>query len=99
VWILLIATVRAWRLNTHNTIPYVVGGVVLVIIIVLAGMWDSGAQRRAARFEAADSASASEAGRDVPFGASTFPVPPLDLPHYHGIDLDSETSTREVTGA
>jgi NADH-quinone oxidoreductase subunit H len=99
VWILLIATVRAWRLNTHNTIPYVVGGVVLVIIIVLAGMWDSGAQRRAARFAAEDSASASEAGRDVPFGASTFPVPPLDLPHYHGIDLDNETSTREVTGA
>jgi NADH-quinone oxidoreductase subunit H len=99
VWILLIATVRAWRLDTHNTIPYVVGGVVLVIIIVLASMWDSAAQQRAARFEAADSASASEAGHDVPYGASTFPVPPLDLPHYHGIDLDNETSTREVTGA
>ena len=99
VWILLIATVRAWRLDTHNAIPYVVGGVVLVIIIVLASMWDSAAQQRAARFEAADSASASEAGHDVPYGASTFPVPPLDLPHYHGIDLDNETSTREVTGA
>ena len=99
VWILLIATVRAWRLDTHNTIPYVVGGVVLVIIIALASMWDSAAQQRAARFAAEDSASASEAGRDVPFGASTFPVPPLDLPHYHGIDLDNETSTREVTGA
>ena len=32
-------------------------------------------------------------------GASSFPVPPLDLPHYHGIDVDNETSTREVTGA
>ena len=99
VWILLIATVRAWRLDTHNTIPYVVGGVVLVIISVLASMWETGAQERAARFEAADSASAAEAGHEVPFGASTFPVPPLDLPHYHGIDLDNETSTREVTGA
>jgi hypothetical protein len=52
----------------------------------------------------ADSASAAEAGRDVPFGASTFPVPPLDLPHYHGVGpnqvgTDQETSTREVTGA
>jgi len=28
-----------------------------------------------------------------------FPVPPLDLPHYHGIGIDSEASTREVTGA
>ena len=99
VWILLIATVRAWRLDTHNTIPYVVGGVVLVIISVLASMWETGAQERAARFEAADSASAAEAGHEVPFGASTFPVPPLDLPHYHGIDLDDETSTKEVTGA
>ena len=99
VWILLIATVRAWRLDTHNTIPYVVGGVVLVIIIVLASMWDSAAQQRAARFATEDSASASEAGRDVPMGTSSFPVPPLDLPHYHGIDLDNETSTREVTGA
>ena len=104
VWILLIATVRAWRLDTRNAIPYVVGGVVLVIIIVLASMWESAAQERAARFAAADSASASEAGHDVPFGASTFPVPPLDLPHYHGIardqvGRDNETSTREVTGA
>jgi NADH-quinone oxidoreductase subunit H len=99
VWILLTATVRAWRLDTHNTIPYVVGGVVLVIIIVLAGMWDSAAQQRAARLTAAESASASEAGRDVPMGTGSFPVPPLDLPHYHGIGLDDQTSTREVTGA
>jgi NADH-quinone oxidoreductase subunit H len=99
VWILLTATVRSWRQDTHNTIPYVVGGVVLVVIIVLAGMWDTAAQQRAARYAAADSASASEAGRDVPMGAGSFPVPPLDLPHYHGVGLDQETSTREVTGA
>jgi NADH-quinone oxidoreductase subunit H len=99
VWILLTATVRAWRQNTHDTIPYVVGGVVLVIIIVLASMWDTAAQQRAARNAAADSASASEAGREVPMGTSSFPVPPLDLPHYHGVGLDQETSTREVTGA
>jgi NADH-quinone oxidoreductase subunit H len=99
VWILLTATVRAWRQDTHNAIPYVVGGVVLVIIIVLASMWDSAAQQRAARLAAADSASASEAGQDVPMGTGSFPVPPLDLPHYHGIGPDNETSTREVTGA
>jgi NADH-quinone oxidoreductase subunit H len=99
VWILLIATVRAWRLDTHNKIPYVIGGVVLVIIIALASMWDSAAQQRAARYAAEDSASASEAGKEVPMGASSFPVPPLDLPHYHGVGLDQETSTREVTGA
>jgi NADH-quinone oxidoreductase subunit H len=104
VWILLIATVRAWRLDTHNTIPYVVGGLVLIILIALATMLDSLAQQRAARLAAADPASAEDAGHDVPFGSSTFPVPPLDLPHYHGVtphqvDADHETSTREVTGA
>jgi len=99
VWILLTATVRSWRQDTHDTIPYVVGGVVLVVIIVLASMWDTAAQQRAARYAAADSASASEAGREVPMGAGSFPVPPLDLPHYHGVGLDQETSTREVTGA
>jgi NADH-quinone oxidoreductase subunit H len=104
VWILLIATVRAWRLDTHDTIPYAVGGVVLVIIIVLASMWDSAAQHRAARFAAAEYASASEAGREAPLGTGSFPVPPLDLPHYHGVDpdqvgADHDTSTREVTGA
>jgi NADH-quinone oxidoreductase subunit H len=99
VWILLTATVRSWRQDTHDTIPYIVGGVVLVVIIVLASMWDTAAQQRAARYAAADSASASEAGRDVPMGAGSFPVPPLDLPHYHGVGLDQETSTREVTGA
>ncbi len=99
LWILLIATVRAWRLDTHDTIPYAVGGIVLVLIIVLASMWDTAAQQRAARYAAAESASASEAGRDAPYGTGTFPVPPLDLPHYHGIGLDDQTSTREVTGA
>src|SRR6204780_3167412 len=99
VWILLIASVRAWRLDSHTKAPYIVFGFVIVLIIALASMWESAAQQRAARFEAADSASASEAGRDVPMGASSFPVPPLDLPHYHGVGLDTETSTKEVTGA
>jgi hypothetical protein len=42
--------------------------------------------------------------------ASAFPVPPLDLPHYHGVGLEagvgieadpgpSGTSPKEVTGA
>src|SRR6266567_1625316 len=51
VWILLIATVRAWRLDSHSTAPYVVFGFVIVLILVLAWMWDSAAQQRAARYE------------------------------------------------
>jgi NADH-quinone oxidoreductase subunit H len=105
VWILLIATVRAWRLDSHSKAPYVVFGFVVVLIVILATMWESSAQQRAARYEASEEASAAEAGRDAPFGKGSFPVPPLDLPHYRGIGIDvdrsleQETSTREVTGA
>jgi NADH-quinone oxidoreductase subunit H len=88
VWILLIATVRAWRLDTHSTAPYVVFGLVIVLIMVLAWMWDSAAQQRALRYAAAETADVSEAGQAVAMGPDThFPVPPMDLPHYHGVGL------------
>jgi len=110
VWILLIATVRAWRLDTHGKAPYVIFGVVVLLILGLAWMWDSAAQQRAARY-ATDEDSAEEAtAGQVAYGASAFPVPPMDLPHYHGVGLGSgtgieaevshtETSSKEVTGA
>jgi NADH-quinone oxidoreductase subunit H len=114
VWILLIAAVRAWRLDSHTTAPYVVFAFVILLILALAWMWDSTAQQRAARL-AGD--TAAERAESIPVargpregGVSAFPVPPLDLPHYHGIGLeggtgldagagDAGTSTREVTGA
>jgi NADH-quinone oxidoreductase subunit H len=112
VWILLIATVRAWRLDRHSTAPYVVFGFVIVLILVLAWMWEGAAQQRAARNtptrvdDFADTGESSE----VASSASAFPVPPLDLPHYHGLGLDAgadfeadvphpAASTKEVTGA
>jgi len=99
IWILLVATVRAWRLDSHSTAPYVVFGLVIVLILALITMWDSLAQQRAARFAAAEETDLAEAGTTEP--ATGFPVPPLDLPHYHGagISRDNETSSKEVTGA
>ena len=99
IWILLVATVRAWRLDSHSTAPYVVFGLVIVLILALITMWDSLAQQRAARFAAAEETDLAEAGTTEP--ATGFPVPPLDLPHYHGVGVsgDHETSSREVTGA
>jgi NADH-quinone oxidoreductase subunit H len=104
VWILFIAVIRAWRLSYNRTANTVVTIIVIALLVIMFWAWDTGAQRRAARYAADESASASEAGREVPMGTSSFPVPPMDLPHYHGIDLDDqnsidETSTREVTGA
>jgi NADH-quinone oxidoreductase subunit H len=103
VWILLIASVRAWRLDSHTKAPYVVFGFVVVLIMGLAWAWDSAAQQRAAR-NAAITVTDQELETA---GPGAFPVPPLDLPHYHGIgigidtDIDTgqETSTKEVAGA
>jgi NADH-quinone oxidoreductase subunit H len=104
VWILFIAVIRAWKFSYNRTAVIVVGIIVLALLVIMVTAWDTGAQKRAARYAADESASAGEAGREVPMGTSSFPVPPMDLPHYHGIDLDDqnsigETSTREVTGA
>jgi NADH-quinone oxidoreductase subunit H len=108
VWILLIATVRAWRLDTHSKAPYVVAGVVLILILALYWMWESAAQERAMKY--AVSEESSDAGEPGQAAASAFPVPPLDLPHYHGVGLEAgvgieaavshtNTSPKEVTGA
>jgi len=108
VWLLLVATVRAWRLDTRSTAPYVVFGLVILLLLALFWMWDSSAQQRAARYATQpDSAGEAESGQ-VALGGAAYPVPPLDLPHYHGAGLggagdpaitDTDTSSREVTGA
>ena len=98
IWILLVATLRTWRNNEHNTVTYAIAGLILVIIIVLFFSYESAAQKRAARYELPE---------DEPRPEPAFPVPPMDLPHYHGLGLDdpvtagatSPASTKEVTGA
>jgi NADH-quinone oxidoreductase subunit H len=108
VWILLIATIRAWRNDTHSPAVYAVGGLVLVLILALVTFWDTAAQRRAAELAPDAPAAPDEEEGGVVQG---FPVPPLDLPHYHGLEL-GETAptpvsrplggaepTKEVTGA
>jgi NADH-quinone oxidoreductase subunit H len=108
VWILLIATVRAWRLDSHSKAPYVVFGIVILLIVALAMMWESAAQQRAARYAPTGEADDAESGATA--AATAFPVPPLDLPHYHGVGVypeaaldagvsHTDTSTKEVAGA
>jgi len=132
IWLLMIATVRAWRLDRHSSAVYVVGGVVLAIIIVIAVSWDIAAERRARGAEAESAAAEAEpevaagpggpggpGGTPVaapagprPAGRATYRVPPLDLPHYHGIGVgpaeaaagsrpaaSDANGTKEVTGA
>jgi NADH-quinone oxidoreductase subunit H len=99
VWILLIATIRAWK-NVGLT-PAVggVGGLVLILIVLLVTFWDNAAQRRAAAIEPDPPAPEGDDGLPEVDG---YPVPPLDRPHYHGLELDTlpgSVAQKEVTGA
>jgi NADH-quinone oxidoreductase subunit H len=105
VWILLIATVKAWRNDTHSNIVYGCAGLVIVLILLLVTFWDNAAQRHAAEI-GPEPPPAADRGDGTVEG---FPVPPMDLPHYHGLDLGdrslgspplgSTDVTKEVTGA
>jgi hypothetical protein len=61
-----------------------------VLIVIMVFLYDGNAQRRAAYHE---EGRAMAAGGESP----AFPVPPIDLPHYHG-DLETTSTTKEVTG-
>jgi NADH-quinone oxidoreductase subunit H len=100
-WTLLIATLRVWRREGGSIGVYVIGGGILAVLLVLAVAWDFASERSAS--QRAD-AEAESVERDT----SSFPVPPMDLPHYHGElgqpDLGSaraetESAVKEVTGA
>jgi NADH-quinone oxidoreductase subunit H len=100
IWLLLIATVRAWRLDSHSSAVYVVGGVVLAIIVIIAVSWDIAAERRVGRAADADSVADEAEPGSAPATRTRTPgyrVPPLDLPHYHGVGIGVPAGT--VTGA
>ena len=74
-WILIVATIRTWR-SAGGSIPvYIVAGLI-VTVLISAGWVASTAAEPAQAQQAATSAPDVEPG--IP-----FPVPPLDLPHYH----------------
>jgi NADH-quinone oxidoreductase subunit H len=121
IWILLVATVRALRADNHSPVVYAVAGVVLILFILLITFWDNGYQKHLARVAPAKAAAEedeydyNEDGElvKVEKPAPRYPVPPLDLPHYHGLELGRTTLagsvpsttasgdgvTKEVTGA
>ena len=96
VWILAVATIKTWQADRNNKVAYVIAGLVLVLIVIMVVLYDSNAQRRAALHE---EGRVQAAGGESP----AFPVPPIDLPHYHGVGLEAlparDDSTKEVTGA
>jgi NADH-quinone oxidoreductase subunit H len=109
-WILMIATIRVWRQHGGSTPVYIVGGAILGALLLLAWAGDVAAERR--RQAAAPSAEPAAAEPEAGAAAPSFPVPPLDLPHYHGVGVTARpgpglvdpddvprAGVKEVTGA
>jgi NADH-quinone oxidoreductase subunit H len=100
IWLLLVATVRALRQDNHSPVVYAVAGIVLILFIALITFWDNGYTKWLARLEPDQPSTADEEDEwdyddqgelvKVPRAAvqqARYPVPPLDLPHYHGLEL------------
>jgi len=98
-------------LPRHSTAVYVIAGAIVAVLLLLAWRGDVAAERRRAEREREAPAAGATAGEPAAAGAG-FPVPPLDLPHYHGVGIvvptggsrpgegDTEAgSVKEVTGA
>ncbi len=83
-WILLIATMRSIRQH-GGTVPYVIIGLIVAVLFAAWWAWDAAAQRR--REDEAARRAADDAALESDPMAAGFPVPPLDLPHYHGIGV------------
>jgi NADH-quinone oxidoreductase subunit H len=82
-WILLVATMRALRVpENQGALAYTVAALVVIGVIVLVWRFtsvsDKAAEERKAQVE-----EEFKRLREEPT-AGGFPVPPLDLPHYHG---------------
>jgi NADH-quinone oxidoreductase subunit H len=90
-WILMVATVRVAIQRGGSTPVYIVGGAILGVLLLLAWSGDVAFERRRAAAE--QDAALAEGGAAAPGPASPggreagFPVPPLDLPHYHGVGV------------
>ncbi|RVX46597.1 NADH dehydrogenase subunit H [Nonomuraea polychroma] len=83
-WILLVAGVRNVMLNQDNRVLNVALG--LLIVVAALAIWmrfDTVNQRRKEEKKAQVDAEFEELSNEPTAGG--FPVPPLDLPHYHGV--------------
>jgi NADH-quinone oxidoreductase subunit H len=81
-WILMIATIRVWRQQGGSVPVYIVGGAIIAVLLLLAWAGDVAAERRRGAAEPARDRQAG--GGAAASRGDGFPVPPLDLPHYHG---------------
>jgi NADH-quinone oxidoreductase subunit H len=108
-WTLIIATLRVWRRQGGSTPVYIVAALIVAALLALWLGWEASAQRSARAVEAEEESAAEREREHGP----AFPIPPMDLPHYHGVGPgvsglsvgapaagpDDSSTTKEVTGA
>jgi NADH-quinone oxidoreductase subunit H len=122
IWLLMVACVKTLRATGgfHDKLAIVVSLVVVLLFVILVGFWEAGYQKHRERVAPGEPEVAeeeaewdyNEEGELVqvakPAVEPRFPVPPLDLPHYHGLELgaaggslrgDATGVTKEVTSA
>src|SRR5215472_11488467 len=76
-WTLLIATLRVYRREGGGLVVYLVGGAIVAAVLIWLFAVDIAAERRAQQQAEVEADLTEQVGE-------TFPVPPMDLPHYHG---------------
>jgi NADH-quinone oxidoreductase subunit H len=86
-WTLVVATARVYRRQGGSPSVYIVAGLIIFVLLALLWRWESAGER--AQRLAAEAEEDREAAVDESAVDTTFPTPPLDLPHYHGIGLAS----------
>jgi NADH-quinone oxidoreductase subunit H len=84
-WIMLIATVRSIRHSSGGSVAYIIGGLVLAGVLAALWAWDVSAERKRLATAAERESDLAAVATDPM--AEGFPVPPMDLPHYHGIGV------------
>jgi NADH-quinone oxidoreductase subunit H len=103
-WTLIIATLRVWRRQGGSTGVYIIGALIVAALLLLFFGAEVSAQRKQRLAEEEE----AELAADVAEHGPAFPIPPLDLPHYHGIGVSpgsatavppSDSAAKEVTGA
>jgi NADH-quinone oxidoreductase subunit H len=119
IWLLAVACVKTLKVTgIHNTLAVGVSIVVVLLFVLVLMFWDAGYQKHRERIAPAGPEAAAEEDEwdydeegelvkvEKTAAEPRFPVPPLDLPHYHGLELaggsvrgDATGVTKEVTGA
>jgi NADH-quinone oxidoreductase subunit H len=111
-WTLIVATARVYRRQGGSPGLYVIAAGIIVVLVVLFLRWDSAGQRRerlAAEAAEEEAELAEHEGITSP-PTPSFPTPPLDLPHYHGVSRGTpgpvlagvagdDSTVKEVPGA